>query len=213
MAFRLYDQGFTPLFRLLEDFDTYSRQQQPQQQPGVPATHGHGRHHRTPLFQPRFDVRELEDHFELHGELPGLDKENIKIEFADPQTMVISGRVERSYQAGTPPSGLVEGAEMHGAITEKGEEQKKPHKATVEEETPSSSPETSAEVVQSEKKKAAKDGAKYWVSERSIGEFSRTFSFPGHVDQMGVKASLKDGILTVMVPKAKKPASHQITIS
>lgn len=207
MAFRLYDQGFTPLFRLLEDFDTYNRQQQQ-------GPHHHGRHHRATLFQPRFDVRELEDHFELHGELPGMDKNNVKIEFSDPQTMVISGRVERTYQEGNPPAGLVEGAEMHGAITEKGEEQKKPHKATVEDETPESSPEaTSGEVVESEKKKTAKDTAKYWVSERSIGEFSRTFSFPGHVDQMGVKASLKDGILSVTVPKAKKPASRQITIN
>ena len=42
---------------------------------------------------------------------------------------------------------------------------------------------------------------KYWVSERSVGEFHRSFSFPGRVDQDGVKASLKNGVLSIVVPK------------
>ncbi|KAI4244767.1 MAG: hypothetical protein L6R42_010373, partial [Xanthoria sp. 1 TBL-2021] len=46
--------------------------------------------------------------------------------------------------------------------------------------------------------------SKYWVSERSVGEFRRTFSFPGKVDQEAVKASLRNGILSVVVPKAAK---------
>jgi HSP20 family molecular chaperone IbpA len=212
MAFpRFYnEQGFAPLFRLLDDFDTYSRQQ---------GGNTHKHHRSIPTFQPRFDVRELEDSYELHGELPGMKKEEVEIQFSDPQTMLIRGRIERSYQAGTPPAGLVEGSSSGGAITEKGEEHKKPHKATVEDEemegaaTPSSTAEPTEVVKQDNKEKKPKDMAKYWVSERSIGEFSRSFNFPGHIDQNGVKASFKDGILSIVVPKAKKPEAFRVTIN
>jgi len=48
-----------------------------------------------------------------------------------------------------------------------------------------------------------KDGepkAKYWISERATGSFSRQFSFPQPVDSDAVKASLKNGILSIVVP-------------
>ncbi|KZZ91338.1 HSP20-like chaperone [Ascosphaera apis ARSEF 7405] len=45
---------------------------------------------------------------------------------------------------------------------------------------------------------------KYWVSERTTGSFHRSFNFPCKVDQDNVKASLKDGLLSVFVPKQKE---------
>lgn len=53
---------------------------------------------------------------------------------------------------------------------------------------------------------------KYWATERSVGEFNRTFSFPGRVNQDQVKANLKNGILTVTIPKATAPTSKRITV-
>ena len=53
---------------------------------------------------------------------------------------------------------------------------------------------------------------RYWVSERSVGEFHRSFSFPGHVDQDGVKASLKNGVLDVVVPKAARKEPRRIVV-
>lgn len=192
------ETGFTPLFRLLDDFDTYTRSQSD-------STRSRG----NIAFQPKFDVRELDEAYELHGELPGISKENISIEFADQHTMLIRGRVERSYTAGTPPAGLVQDTQMAGALTEGGEESPKPHQATVEDE--SAQQETST-VSKSEGAKK-QDRAKYWVSERSVGEFSRTFNFPGQIQQDGVTASLKDGILNVRVPKMPKhDTRRRITI-
>ncbi|ROT36974.1 HSP20-like chaperone [Sodiomyces alkalinus F11] len=184
------DTSFTPLFRLLDDFDTYTRSQ-------GDTTRGKG----NIAFQPKFDVRELEDAYELHGELPGISKENVSIEFSDPHTMLIRGRIERSYTAGTPPAGLVEDTQMSGAITEGGEKPKL-RQASVEEE--SSEQATPSTVAKSEGTKKQQDRAKYWVSERTVGEFSRTFNFPGQIQQDGVSASLKDGILNVRVPKTPK---------
>ncbi|KAJ5950139.1 HSP20-like chaperone [Penicillium vulpinum] len=54
---------------------------------------------------------------------------------------------------------------------------------------------------------------RFWASERSVGEFQRVFSFPTPVDQHNVKASLKNGILSIKVPKASATAaSKKITI-
>ena len=53
---------------------------------------------------------------------------------------------------------------------------------------------------------------RYWASERSVGEFHRAFSFPGRVDQNNVRASLKNGILSVVVPKDVVSGSKKITI-
>ncbi|EPS27152.1 30 kDa heat shock protein [Penicillium oxalicum] len=57
-----------------------------------------------------------------------------------------------------------------------------------------------------------KSGHRYWVSERSIGEFQRTFTFPGRVDQENVKASLRNGILSMVIPKSSQKATKKITI-
>jgi HSP20 family protein len=202
-AFVSSDPSFTPLFRLLDDFDTYTR-----------STGGNGHHHRSHLrtFQPRFDVRELADAYELHGELPGIEQKDVEIEFADPQTLTIRGRTERSYTSGTTPSHLVEGSKSSGAITEGGE-QSQSHKATVEDEDAANANTSTSVTTQEQTPQQPKFEAKNWVSERSVGEFARSFSFPVRVDQDSVKASMKNGILSVLVPKAKKHESRKITIS
>ncbi|KAK4039889.1 HSP20-like chaperone [Parachaetomium inaequale] len=53
---------------------------------------------------------------------------------------------------------------------------------------------------------------RYWLSERSYGEFSRVFTFPAAVDQDRVQAKFKDGILDITVPKAEKRAGKKISI-
>ncbi len=161
-------------------------------------------------FQPRFDVKEIADAYELHGELPGIEQKDVEIEFTDAQTLTIRGRTERSYTSGTPPSNLVEGGKSGGAITEGGEHHHS-HKATVEDED--SAQDTNNSVVTQEQKPQQHEEVKYWVSERSVGEFARSFSFPTRVDQDAVKANMKNGILSIVVPKAKKHESRKIQIS
>lgn len=193
------DQGFAPLFRLLEDFDTYQTGQ------------GRGSRCKLPSFQPKFDVRETEDAYELHGELPGMNKNDVQIEFSDPQTMLIRGRIERSYTSGTPQT--LEANKTGDANTESAETSKF-HQATVEDEDSGTNGITTPTNGEVTKKEATpKDKAKYWLSERSIGEFARSFNFPTHVQQDSVSASLKDGVLSVTVPKHKRTEGRRITVN
>jgi len=48
--------------------------------------------------------------------------------------------------------------------------------------------------------------------ERNAGTFERAFRLPGRVDPGQVKASYKDGVLIVRVPKAPESVGREITI-
>jgi HSP20 family molecular chaperone IbpA len=47
---------------------------------------------------------------------------------------------------------------------------------------------------------------------RFQGSFERTFRFPERIDAAGVRASLKNGLLSITVPKAKAPEVRRILI-
>jgi HSP20 family molecular chaperone IbpA len=231
------DINFTPLFRLLDDFGRYSSGSGAAR-PGARAA--------LPTFQPKFDVRETKTAYELHGEMPGAKRENIHIEFTEPQVLQVRGRIERSHAATNDAAAfkaLTEGGEVAaddsasdaGAATAGSDDNKtttgrsspQPHKATVQDEAEAEAEEkgTGAAVntpatsvaapvshhIQQQQHKKTPD-FKYWVTERSIGEFSRTFNLPTRVDQGAVTASLKDGILTVVIPKSKKHEARRIVV-
>jgi len=191
----LYDSdssSFTPLFRLLDDFDSYSRQ-------GGGSSSARDGQSGASFWQPKFDVRETSDRYELHGELPGMKKEDICIEFPEPQTLVVRGKSERTYSRTAPSSSTarIEDVSNKSVITEAGEG----HGA---DNTAAQSPPAAGEKTEQ---------PKYWLRERKVGEFSRTFSLPSSVDQDGISAAFKDGILSVSVPKAKKPEPRRIAIN
>jgi len=153
---------------------------------------------RRTTFSPNFDVRETESAYILEGELPGFhDKSKLNIEFTDPQTLFIKGRLEKSRSATE--------AESH----------QESHKARVEDASDEQGKEKRKQEVEgkgtdTEVKKESKP--KLWVSERTSGEFQRSFTFPINIDQEGVKASLEHGLLSVVVPKRSQPVGRKIEI-
>lgn len=56
-------------------------------------------------------------------------------------------------------------------------------------------------------------GETYYTCERSFGSFSRTFTLPDEIDAEAIKADLKDGILTVMVPKKPGAVPQKIAVA
>lgn len=184
-------QEFTPLFRFMDEYERAARQD------FGPSLQ------KLRAFQPKFDVKEVQDSYELHGELPGIEQKDISIEWTDGNTITISGRTEQRSERGQPPQGLIEG-----------EVSEKPKQPTVEDEAETTSNGNTTVTKTSDNKEVAQptEQGKYWVTERSVGEFHRSFSFPTRVDQDAVKASLKNGILSIVVPKAKAPQPRKINI-
>ncbi|KAI0992375.1 hypothetical protein K3495_g15811 [Podosphaera aphanis] len=168
--------AFPPIIRLLDELDQYSRSSDNSMRSSLKS------------FTPKFDVKELKNSYELHGELPGIEQKDIDIEFSDASTITIKGHTEHTYTQGTPPAGYIEseGKESNGRQVEKSNLEGEKEKKNAEE--------------------------KVWVRERSVGEFSRSFSFPAPVDQDNVKASMKNGILSVLIPKQQKHERRKITI-
>lgn len=161
----------------------------------------------TRTFTPAFDVRELADGYYLDGELPGVDPSQIDIEFSDSHTLVIKGRTDRDSRnqmrqtRENPPSSS-------------------PYQPTVEDEDESegsgSESDGSLHSTDGPSKPVADQAQppsfRYWASERSIGQFQRTFTFSTRVDQDGVRANLKNGILSLVVPKEIAPQTKKIRI-
>lgn len=176
-------QEFSPFLTLINDYDKAARSAFAD----LPD---------ATFFRPKFDVKENEENYELHGELPGLEQKNINIEWSDGNTLTISGRTEVKREEGTPFKQLKARVEDESTSTENKEN----------ESTAVANTEKSGDVVK------ADEGAKYWISERSVGEFRRNFSFPARVDQDHVKASLKNGILSIVVPKLRGGSRKKVEI-
>lgn len=200
-------QAEEDLFSLLAGLDTSSHpcanKRRPQQKKPEPT------------FTPRFDVLETPTTYELFGELPGLKQEDLVIEFADVQTLSIKGKTSRPETASADKT-------VEAAPEQVQTPSEKDHHATVEDDydvadTPlSSSPAspttpTHTKKTVEEKAEAQVTKPKYWISERQVGSFERTFSFSQRLEIDDVRAELNSGVLRVVVPKSQK--ARKVTVS
>ncbi|RPA94914.1 HSP20-like chaperone [Choiromyces venosus 120613-1] len=198
-------------------------------------------HYRTSpqrkAFSPRFDIRETTNVYIVEGELPGLaDKSNLSVEFTDKGDLVVKGRVDRSKTIvvpQTPPSPSHETTEKEHdeavVLTPAPSAPSSPRslKTTVEDvpdedewigiaQSPPKKPRVKKPVEkkkeQSRRKVAKEEWPKSLLSERSLGEFARSFSFPVGIDHDAVTASLEHGILRIVVPKKASGVGKRIEV-
>jgi len=220
MAFfpRFVANEFAPVFRLFDEFATHAAVGSRNNSFGVARSSFRS-------FQPRFDVKETHEGYVLHGEMPGVEQKDLDIQITDANTLSIKGRTEQVREEGRRPSSAVEAQPEPSKITKDESESESTgyHKATVEDEATATASGASSEAVeppaatpteiaQAPTEQSRPDQSRYWLSERSVGEFSRSFRFPSRVDQDHVKASLKNGILSILIPKAAAPVSRRINV-
>jgi len=192
--FPRFTQEISPIFRLMDDYDRATRHAMRQVDNQLRS------------FSPKFDVKETKDAYELHGEFPGIEQKDINIEWTDGNTLTISGRTESHREEGGRPQGFIEEGDAASSSSDK-----KKLQPTVEDENAGGNKAVAKQDGQEVTKHQEPD-TKFWVSERSVGEFHRSFSFPARIDQENVKASLKNGILSIVVPKAQAAKTRKINI-
>lgn len=200
--FPRFTQEFAPIFRLFDEYDRHAFRDFDAQMKSVRS------------FTPKFDVKETQDAYELHGELPGVEQKDVNIEWSDSNTLTVSGRHEHVREEGQRPQGFIENGGSGEQKKIEGEKAKD-KQPSVEDETANQDANNQVSKQASSSQEVSNNQSfqnKYWVSERSVGEFHRSFAFPARVDQDAVKASLKNGILSVVVPKAKKVEKRRIEI-
>jgi HSP20 family protein len=147
----------------------------------------------------RANVSETDTEYRVELEVPGYKKNEINIEFgSDGKSLTIAGKSETSREEGSRPQGVT--------VEEVPEEGEKSQPREQKEST---------EVAQTsqERQVAQPAGPRYWISERSSGSFSRTFSFRTALDHDKASASLEHGVLSVVIPKATKSAARKISIA
>ncbi|MBN2569965.1 MAG: Hsp20/alpha crystallin family protein [Deltaproteobacteria bacterium] len=107
-------------------------------------------------WAPRVDIHESEKDFVISAEIPGIGKDDIKVDIAD------------------------------GVLSIRGER----------------------------KQEKEEKGKKFHRIERVYGSFRRSFSLPDNVDESKIKASFKDGVLSLSIPKTpeKEPKAIDIKI-
>jgi len=144
---------------------------------------------RPHLGRPRFNVSETKEAFLLDGELPGVtDSKQITVEWFQSQVLIIRGI--------TKPS---DAESMKDPFQGDLANDLPPAKEHEEKPIPGHSKAQLEAMV--EKPKPALP--RRLLSERFIGEFMRSFTFPSEVDSNGMKAHLTDGLLRITVPKMK----------
>ncbi|KAF5234544.1 hypothetical protein FAUST_7524 [Fusarium austroamericanum] len=223
-----------PLYHLLRELDQSvqqpqqpqrRRQCQPQQKSQAQAECPAYRVTTRP-WEPRFEAHETEDSFVLYGELPGLNKENVTVEFPEPRKLVVSGKVERFTDTPKPAETTTEQTAPAPVVESDNEDtqSRSSYQATVEDDvddefevlshTSQKSETVSQAQPEAPSQKAVEKQPEQPKEPRRAGytkEFSRYFTFPTYINHEAVTAELKDGLLTIIVPKAV-PQSHRIVI-
>ncbi|KAK1828686.1 HSP20-like chaperone [Podospora conica] len=204
------DPNFTTLFRLLDDFNSYSREVQEDERADSKGPRGHGRHRRGP--RPRFDIRETREAYELYGEMPGTDRKDVHVELTGQNTLLIWGHVDRGYDA--PVAGRAGGGQgkkkgkKGGGGKEEGEEGKKEEDGGKKDDGGKKEDGGGGEG----KKEEGGEPIRFLMRERFVGDFEREFAFPGPLQEFDISASLENGILKVTVPKAGTGQGRRIEV-
>lgn len=158
---------------------------------------------------PKFDVKETEDAYLLEGELPGVAKKDISLDFIDDNTLVLKTKTETIREEKPAPQAeqkQVEGAadtQMSGANPDaEGPEAAKSTEAQDKDKQVTTT---------NQNKDVAQAGPQptYHLTERTYGSFQRAFSFPSEVKHEEVKAKLANGVLTMTIPKVQKTAEPE----
>lgn len=143
------------------------------------------------VVAPDFDVRESQEYYFLEGELPGVsDKADVRIEWVGRRTLLVEADVRKVNEEeewgvnlapySPNPTGA---ADIEAGQGGEREDEKGRHRH--------------------EHRRYAGEGVRFWLNERHAGVLQRSFTFPHDIDREKMRARLRDGLVKILVPKAR----------
>lgn len=149
---------------------------------------------------PKVDLHEEDTKFVLTAELPGVKREDVKINVdADRRRLTLEGHMKSEYSSQPASESAAEAADATNGKSAEAKET------------------TSTEVTKKETGGQVGTVGHALVSERVYGSFSRSFTLPATAnlaDDASLKARFNDGLLRLEIPKKKEEHSktRQIAI-
>ncbi|KAJ3053407.1 hypothetical protein HK097_004351 [Rhizophlyctis rosea] len=138
-------------------------------------------------FRPLVDLSETAKEYQIEADLPGARREDIDVEFQDGNTIILKGTIGTSSPVETSTQAVKEAPSVDATSD-----------AVVEPTT------TTKPITSSVESATHVEQPTYWERERLFGSFRRAFTFPTSIDAERVKATFRDGVLSVKVPKLEQ---------
>jgi HSP20 family molecular chaperone IbpA len=164
-------------------------------------------------FSPKINLSEDENNYYIHADLPGMNKDQVKMELSDDdRVLTISGERET----------IINNSEKNY----KNDSNKDINKDSIKDENAKKDTNENKETIKEEQKetknnnkkennKKEENNMKYSRIECSYGKFSRSFSIPENADINNIQAKMENGVLEVTLKKMepqKNEHKHSIQI-
>jgi len=170
-------------------------------------------------FAPKINLSEDEKNYYIHADLPGLTKDQVKMELNEDRILTISGEREFIYNNDD---------EKNEKEQEQKNVQENVQKQENEEEQQNISTETTGttennemeteptgekqETDETTENKNEKETRQYRIKECSYGTFSRSFQIPEDANIENIQAKMENGVLEVIINKIETPKNQNRTI-
>jgi len=170
-------------------------------------------------FSPKINFGEDEKHYYLHADLPGMTKDQVKMEISEDGILTLSGKREYIYKDGNndEKENENENEDKMEVEVEKEKEKEKEKESGKETETEMKidHEEEEKNKENKEKEKEKKKEQKYSMMECSYGQFERKLTLPEDIDLEHISAKMENGALEVTFNKIipdKKEHTRSIQI-
>jgi len=168
-------------------------------------------------FSPKINFGEDEKHYYLHADLPGMTKDQVKMEISEDGILTLSGKREYIYKDGNndEKENENENEDKMEVEVEKEKEKEKESGKETETEMKIDHEEEEKNKENKEKEKEKKKEQKYSMMECSYGQFERKLTLPEDIDLEHISAKMENGALDVTFNKIipdKKEHTRSIQI-
>jgi len=159
-------------------------------------------------FSPKINLSEDENNYYIHADLPGMNKDQVKMELSDDdRVLTISGERET----------IIDDSDKNSKKDSNKESNNDSKKDSTKDKNATKDANENKETIKEEQKENKKEenNKKYSRIECSYGKFSRSFSIPENADINNIQAKMENGVLEVTLKKMepqKNEHKHSIQI-
>ncbi|KAG4104587.1 HSP20-like chaperone [Neocallimastix lanati (nom. inval.)] len=143
-------------------------------------------------YNPRMNFNEDGENFYIHADLPGMTRDQIKIEFnEEDHSLIISGERKSPYE--TNQNEILSEQTSNNENTNENNNNK------------------NSQNKENKENKENKD-IKFLLKEINYGKFSKSFILPKDINLDNIQAKIENGLLKIIIPKFKSPKNGTRTI-